>query len=626
MKTKFPFKNNKIAALLLLAPLGAAQAEVPYFSENSTLGSRFDYLYSPTQVADSTHLNLTINKLNNEYITSHQTGNSISAITSVDGSATPVVTTSINSSNTRDHSNQRVIVNPLDNSLILAYSSTREITILRSTDNGITWVDQPSITTTTAAIKAFDIIINDQGEAFIFFLDTSANFGSGEIYSYDFSSESPANIWTQETHNQIKTFAYEYDTETSFSWVLNSEGRPSLLVRDDGTLDTYGDDNEFTSDPLLAGTKFFITVISQNADGDWSALGTSGTANRPTYFDAAYDSNNVLYVFHSNLVDPSGQVSKLTGSVFSRVGPDYITTSLIDANLDENPDNDVANNGRNDYVKRLKIAIDSNDVPYVAFQQIKNTLVAGKQQVQVARYDDVLADWIEVIYDLESTDITSGSSATAVHDSFDFKIDNLDRPVLYVKTGGDSNDGFAKVLRVNNTTPGTNSLAYSINEGELVVGSLTGRDADGDEITYTITDDLIDEDAGSAAALFIVDKDNDQLKFKTPVAAKVTDTNEVYNLTVTATANGESTSIDIEVTLVNTSNDSDNDTIPDNIDETPFGEPDSDLDGVVDSVDAFPLDANEQYDTDGDGVGDNADAFPEDASEQVRYRWLMVSW
>jgi|SaaInl5LU_22_DNA_1037371.scaffolds.fasta_scaffold01718_11 hypothetical protein len=46
-------------------------------------------------------------------------------------------------------------------------------------------------------------------------------------------------------------------------------------------------------------------------------------------------------------------------------------------------------------------------------------------------------------------------------------------------------------------------------------------------------------------------------------------------------------------------------------------EVDSDSDGVVDSLDAFPADENETVDTDQDGVGDNGDAFPEDATETV---------
>jgi hypothetical protein len=42
---------------------------------------------------------------------------------------------------------------------------------------------------------------------------------------------------------------------------------------------------------------------------------------------------------------------------------------------------------------------------------------------------------------------------------------------------------------------------------------------------------------------------------------------------------------------------------------------DDDNDGVPNSWDLFPLDANESKDSDGDGVGDNADAFPNDANE-----------
>ena len=43
-------------------------------------------------------------------------------------------------------------------------------------------------------------------------------------------------------------------------------------------------------------------------------------------------------------------------------------------------------------------------------------------------------------------------------------------------------------------------------------------------------------------------------------------------------------------------------------------ERDSDGDGTVDSLDAFPNDASETTDTDGDGVGDNTDAYPNDGA------------
>jgi hypothetical protein len=42
---------------------------------------------------------------------------------------------------------------------------------------------------------------------------------------------------------------------------------------------------------------------------------------------------------------------------------------------------------------------------------------------------------------------------------------------------------------------------------------------------------------------------------------------------------------------------------------------DTDGDGIIDSMDAFPNDPTETTDSDADGVGDNADAFPNDAAE-----------
>lgn len=61
--------------------------------------------------------------------------------------------------------------------------------------------------------------------------------------------------------------------------------------------------------------------------------------------------------------------------------------------------------------------------------------------------------------------------------------------------------------------------------------------------------------------------------------------------------------------------DSDGDGVGDNTDAFPFDPTewqDSDGDGVGDNADAFPFDPSEWLDTDGDGVGDNTDFFPFD--------------
>ncbi|MCB1646431.1 MAG: hypothetical protein KDI36_13305 [Pseudomonadales bacterium] len=58
----------------------------------------------------------------------------------------------------------------------------------------------------------------------------------------------------------------------------------------------------------------------------------------------------------------------------------------------------------------------------------------------------------------------------------------------------------------------------------------------------------------------------------------------------------------LDVTDIDTGIDTDGDGIPD------FADPDADNDGVVNALDAFPLDPTEVSDSDGDGIGDNQEA------------------
>jgi len=70
----------------------------------------------------------------------------------------------------------------------------------------------------------------------------------------------------------------------------------------------------------------------------------------------------------------------------------------------------------------------------------------------------------------------------------------------------------------------------------------------------------------------------------------------------------------------NEDTDSDSDGVGDNADafpNDPNEDTDSDNDSVGDNADAFPNDPNEDTDSDSDGVGDNADAFPNDPNEDT---------
>lgn len=73
--------------------------------------------------------------------------------------------------------------------------------------------------------------------------------------------------------------------------------------------------------------------------------------------------------------------------------------------------------------------------------------------------------------------------------------------------------------------------------------------------------------------------------------------------------------------IVNYGADADLDGVLDSADNCPDDanttQTDTDIDGLGDACDAFPNDATETVDTDSDGVGDNTDAFPNDATETV---------
>ena len=95
---------------------------------------------------------------------------------------------------------------------------------------------------------------------------------------------------------------------------------------------------------------------------------------------------------------------------------------------------------------------------------------------------------------------------------------------------------------------------------------------------------------------------------------------EVTIITADRDGDGVIDSLDIFPDDANETLDTDGDTVGDNADIFPNDAneiADSDLDGLGDNADAFPNDANETVDTDNDGTGDNSDVFPNDPTQQV---------
>ena len=87
--------------------------------------------------------------------------------------------------------------------------------------------------------------------------------------------------------------------------------------------------------------------------------------------------------------------------------------------------------------------------------------------------------------------------------------------------------------------------------------------------------------------------------------------NDVWDVSMTAPESAELFTYDLHITLLKIGGIREEIIVEDVIE---IIEKDTDGDGVVDSLDAFPTDSSETNDADGDGVGDNADFYPSDST------------
>ena len=87
--------------------------------------------------------------------------------------------------------------------------------------------------------------------------------------------------------------------------------------------------------------------------------------------------------------------------------------------------------------------------------------------------------------------------------------------------------------------------------------------------------------------------------------------NDAWKVEIKAPESAEISMYDLQITLLKIGGIRETIVVEDAIEVI---ERDSDGDGTVDSLDAFPNDASEITDSDGDGVGDNTDAYPNDGT------------
>ncbi|WOH38129.1 hypothetical protein RI844_02525 [Thalassotalea fonticola] len=553
MSTKLTHKYNRLAtALLLLAPMYAVNAAAPVFIENSVLNNELEFLFNPN-TGNSEHLSMAINSQNSIYTSYQNAAASVDIVNVAQFTQGQVTDLGEQSSVATANTYSQLRVNPVDDSLVLAFVENGNL-VVRTSADGQAW-QQAATTAVTASSKSVKMEIDSQGIAYVM------HTGSDNMTTvFKLDADSLNIIYGPIATKSNNSFTVAADL------AINSKDQLYFLYRD------------FTTG-FASRNKTLLVSWDEN-DVLQPVLVTSG-APTAAYMKAKFDRADNLHLFNVGYTSAAGgAVYKLDGTDVSDTTWQQVGDKNFGFTLAEGHDASPTTGAGSPV---LDLAFDSNDVPYVAFQQLNNATASKKHAQLASLVDDV---WREISYDLSTVTKTDSNPDNANHNFLDIAIDNYDRPLLMLRSSGTGHNSWGYTLRAN-LAASDETIAFSVNEGSVSVGQITADDADSDAITLTLS--------GADADLFDIEQMTGAISFKKIV--KISDADQVFDVTVNATAAEETTSAAVQITLIN---DASNDL------------PDADNDGVPDDEDAFPNDPTETVDSDGDGVGDNSDFYPND--------------
>ncbi|WP_019026049.1 hypothetical protein [Colwellia piezophila] len=562
MSTKFPYKYNKLAAaLFIMAPVAVANAAAPVFIKNSVLESELKVLFNPKN-ANSEHISIAVDSQNSIF-TSYQNAVKSADIVNVSKFSQGQVTAlGEQSSQATANTFTQIRVSKKDDSLVLAFVEKGNLIVKTSAD-GQVWqeVAKQAVTATSKSVK---MELDSEGTPYILHAGSD---GKTNIYKLN---------------------------GTSLDLVLGP-----LVVQTNTTVTVAADIAINSQDELYVVYRHFNTthatkiknrtyIAFQDDMGEWQHIEALSSPPTSISIRTVFDANDDLHLLTFGYNGPaSGGMWKLgvdssNALEWSQIGNDIAFplaesygTKQVGSNL-------------------IDLAFDSQNVPYIAFQQMNNDTT--KKHAQMATLINNV--WTEIPYDYASVTKTGSDPLQTSHNSIDITIDSYDRPLLMLRSGGTGHNNYPYVLRANLITS-DKTVSYSLNEGETAVGKLTADDADGDAITYALT--------GADHELFTIDATG-EISFK--AEQEISSKDLEYYLTVSATANSDTTEQDITITLINNpandSPDTDGDGIKDDVD------PDDDNDKYLDTDEiaagSDPLDKDDKpLDTDGDFISDVTD-------------------
>ena len=423
--------------------------------------------------------------------------------------------------------------------------------------------------------------------------------GSTVSTSSTSSIDNTENIWfdlSVNTNYQLKVIKgsgqADFDWDYALAWQIEVPGITvvesigSTSTAEDGTTDTFtivlnsmpaGDVTiDLVSSDISEGTVSPSSIIFTQAN--WSALRTVTV----TGVNDALDDGNKNY--------------NIDFTVSSGVDSNYdamAVTSVIASNID-----DDATFGFTDQTGVALNTLTTSDTVVISGLLTTATILitGGEYQINGGAYTSVAGT------------VNNGNSVTVRTTS---SVSGL-TPVNAILTIGDISDTFTITTEVDTDGDGVGDStdAFPLDPTETIDTDSDGVGDNADafpndpaETTDSDSDgvgDNVDAFPNNIAAS--VDTDNDGLPDTWNVGCNVTCQN----------ASG--------LTLDTSLNDTDNDGVINSLDAFPLDPTetiDTDSDGVGDNADAFPNDPAETTDSDSDGVGDNADAFPTNIAASV---------
>jgi VCBS repeat-containing protein len=267
--------------------------------------------------------------------------------------------------------------------------------------------------------------------------------------------------------------------------------------------------------------------------------------------------------------------------------------------------------GANDTATVTVTVAPRNDNPVATDDTLVMDEDGGIRTVDVLANDNIGPDAGEALSISEVTQGAHGTVATASNRVTYEPDDNYYGTDTFTYTitdgnGGESTATVTVLVTAVNDAPAITSadVAAAVQQDNYTV-SYTATDIDGDTLAWSLVTD---------AGWLDIDPATGVLSGRTEPGT--------YSVRVTV-ADGNGGSDLRQFSLVVSMRDSDNDGVPDSSDEFPAdanetvdtdgdgtgdtADADDDGDGVPDTTDGFPHDATETVDTDGDGLGDNAD-------------------